>query len=204
MYPKENLKKGMPMICFQTRFSIERCYFSDNPQNEKSVWYNRKAISCRNTGETQREHPPADQDIERKKRNNGCLKNWQNRIKSKEKETKNETKNTTTTPEIKEEPKKEEIKVEEPKKEEETDDSGNVDIEKIWIKPTVTCTDFTANVYTAFANLSISDPSRVIYKAITFTFYKDNEIAFRVSSANPGEISAVSYTHLTLPTNSRV
>ena len=30
-------KERMPMICFQTRFSIERCYFSDNPQNEKNV-----------------------------------------------------------------------------------------------------------------------------------------------------------------------
>lgn len=127
--------------------------------------------------------------IIREETNNNQEQNNTTENETKEKETKNETKNTTTTPEIKEEPKKEEIKVEEPKKEEETDDSGNVDIEKIWIKPTVTCTDFTANVYTAFANLSISDPSRVIYKAITFTFYKDNEIAFRVSSANPGEIS---------------
>ena len=127
--------------------------------------------------------------IIREETNNNQEQNNITGNETKEEETKNETKNTTTTPEIKEEPKKEEIKVEEPKKEEETDDSGNVDIEKIWIKPTVTCTDFTANVYTAFANLSISDPSRVIYKAITFTFYKDNEIAFRVSSANPGEIS---------------
>lgn len=127
--------------------------------------------------------------IIREETNNNQEQNNTTENETKEEETKNETKNTTTTPEIKEEPKKEKIKVEEPKKEEETDDSGNVDIEKIWIKPTVTCTDFTANVYTAFANLSISDPSRVIYKAITFTFYKDNEIAFRVSSANPGEIS---------------
>lgn len=127
--------------------------------------------------------------IIREETNNNQEQNNTTENETKEEETKNETKNTTTTPEIKEEPKKEEIKVEEPKKEEETDDSGNVDIEKIWIKPTVTCTDFTANVYTAFANLSISDPSRVIYKAITFTFYKDNEIAFRVSSVNPGEIS---------------
>lgn len=127
--------------------------------------------------------------IIREETNNNQEQNNTTENETKEEETKNETKNTTTTPEIKEEPKKEKIKVEEPKKEEETDDSGNVDIEKIWIKPTVTCTDFTANVYTAFANLSISDPSMVIYKAITFTFYKDNEIAFRVSSANPGEIS---------------
>lgn len=126
--------------------------------------------------------------IIREETNNNQEQNNTTENETKEEKTKNETKNTTT-PEIKEEPKKEEIKVEEPKKEEETDDSGNVDIEKIWIKPTVTCTDFTANVYTAFANLSISDPSRVIYKAITFTFYKDNEIAFRVSSVNPGEIS---------------
>ena len=127
--------------------------------------------------------------IIREETNNNQEQNNTTENETKEEETKNETKNTTTTPEIKEEPKKEEIKVEEPKNEEETDDSGNVDIEKIWIKPTVTCTDFTTNVYTAVANLSISDPSRVIYKAITFTFYRDNEIAFRVSSANPGEIS---------------
>ena len=104
------------------------------------------------------------------------------------KEEQKENKVTNTTNEIKEEPKKEEIKIDE----DETDDNnenGDVDVEKIWIKPTVTCTDFTTNVYTAFANLSISDPSRVIYKAITFTFYKDNEIAFRVSSTTQGEIS---------------
>ena len=99
--------------------------------------------------------------------------------------------NSNTTEETPEEPKQEEIKQEEVKEEEPDDNnnSGNTEIEKIWIKPTVTCTDFTTNVYTAFANLSISDPSRVIYKAITFTFYKDNEIAFRVSSVNSGEIS---------------
>ena len=99
----------------------------------------------------------------------------------KENTTKNET--NTTKPE---EPIQEEQTNEEDKKDEE---QGNIDIEKIWIKPTVTCTDFTSNVYTAFANLSISDPSRVIYKAITFTFYKDDEIAFRVSSTNQGQIS---------------
>ena len=98
----------------------------------------------------------------------------------------------TTNSEKEEEPKKDDGKDELPKEEateKEKEENNNIDIEKIWIKPTVTCTDFTANVYTAFANLSISDPSRVIYKAITFTFYKDNEIAFRVSSVNAGEIS---------------
>lgn len=66
----------------------------------------------------------------------------------------------------------------------------NIDIEKIWIKPTVTCTDFVSNVYSAVANLSISDPCNVIYKAITFTFYRGDEIAFRISSTSEGEVKA--------------
>lgn len=110
-----------------------------------------------------------------------------NKVEESKEDKKENATNNTITPEEKEEPKKEEIKKEEEQEQEEEND--NVDIEKIWIKPTVTCTEFKANVYTAFANLSISDPSRVIYKAITFTFYKDDEIAFRVSSVNQGEVS---------------
>lgn len=109
--------------------------------------------------------------------------------KVEEKKTKEE--NKVQEQEKVEEPKKQEVKTEEQQQEkkEENEDSSNVDIENIWIKPTVTCSNFTNNVYTAFANLEISDPSRVIYKAITFTFYKDNEIAFRVSSATSGQVS---------------
>ncbi|MFR2197247.1 MAG: hypothetical protein ACLS5Y_06855 [Clostridia bacterium] len=44
-------------------------------------------------------------------------------------------------------------------------------------------------MYTARTNIKIEDPSRVINKAITFTFYKDDEIAFRASSLSSGELS---------------
>ena len=107
----------------------------------------------------------------------------ENEVKNENKVEENKTENNTAKEEIKEEPKQEEEK-------ETTDDStSNVDIEKIWIKPTVTCDDFSVNVYSALTNLKIYDPSRVIYKAITFTFYKDDEIAFRVSSASQGQVS---------------
>ena len=103
-------------------------------------------------------------------------------------EKENKIENAITN-EKKDETKEEIIESEEKEEENNEKDGEKIDVENIWIKPTVTCTDFTTNVYTAFANLSISDPSRVIYKAITFTFYKDNEIALRVSSTSSGEIS---------------
>lgn len=72
----------------------------------------------------------------------------------------------------------------------ETDEENNSGtLENVWIKPTVTVEDFTANVYTAHTNVKIEDPSRVINKAITFSFYKDDEIAFRASSATSGELN---------------
>ena len=119
------------------------------------------------------------------------------------KEEKNTTKEQNTiTNTVAEEPKKEEPKIEEPKqeepkqeepKEEEKKEDDNQQnggtAENIWIKPTVTCSDFRTNVYSTTANLQISDPSKVIYKAITFTFYKDGEIAFRTSSFSSGEVN---------------
>ena len=123
--------------------------------------------------------------IIKEENNNKNDNNQKEETKNEEKE--NKVENTTSTE------KKEEVKKEETKEETEDNSQENksesIDVEKVWIKPTVTCTDFSTNVYTAFANLSISDPSKVIYKAITFTFYKDNEIAFRVSSASSGEVS---------------
>lgn len=66
---------------------------------------------------------------------------------------------------------------------------NNSSTEIKWIKPTVTCDDFIANVYSAYTQISISDPSRVIYKAVTFTFYKDDQIAFRTSSTSSGRLN---------------
>lgn len=98
--------------------------------------------------------------------------------------TKNDLDNEKPVENIAEEPIQEETKQEENKQEGTANSS-----EKIWIKPTVTAEQFTSNVYTAKTNIKIDDPSRVIYKAITFTFYKDDTIAFRVSSQASGEVS---------------
>ena len=102
-------------------------------------------------------------------------------------------KNTNTTVE---EPKEEEKPNEEKPKDDEKkdekpkeDDNNSTPVENIWIKPTVTCTEFKANVYSANTNISISDPSGVIYKAITFAFYKDDQLAFRASSTSAGTLS---------------
>lgn len=55
-----------------------------------------------------------------------------------------------------------------------------------WQKPTVSCTDFVANTYTATTEVSISDPSGVINKAVTFAFYKDGNLSFRSSAVSAG------------------
>lgn len=60
-----------------------------------------------------------------------------------------------------------------------------------WIKPTVTCEEFVANVYSAKTNVTITDPSRVIAKAVTFAFYKDDKIALRISANSSGEAKAI-------------
>ena len=113
--------------------------------------------------------------------------------KNKESENKNDTENENKTPEenktVEEKVPEHQTKEDEKAEENENTSSGNIDIEKIWIKPTVTAENFVSNVYTAKTKITVYDPSRVIYKAITFTFYKDDEIAFRVSGIGTGEIS---------------
>jgi hypothetical protein len=87
---------------------------------------------------------------------------------------------------VTEEPTVETVIVQQPEEEEE--DNTSVDVEVKWVKPEVTCTDFVANVYSANTVITIKDPSRVIYKAVTFTFYKDGEVAFRASSTSGGDL----------------
>lgn len=72
---------------------------------------------------------------------------------------------------------------------EEENNSSSTPVESKWVKPTVTCDNFVANVYSAYTQITITDPSRVIYKAVTFTFYKDDQIAFRTSSTSSGTLS---------------
>lgn len=107
-----------------------------------------------------------------------------------EQEEENETHtNHTVKEEVVEEPTQEEQPVEQPTEIIEENNSSNTPVESKWVKPTVTCDNFVANVYSAYTQISITDPSRVIYKAVTFTFYKDDQIAFRTSSTSSGTLS---------------
>ena len=71
---------------------------------------------------------------------------------------------------------------------ENTENTDNTDnnTEIVWVKPEVSATNFTASTYIALNEVSIYDPSATICKAPTFTFYKNNEIAFRVSTNSSG------------------
>ena len=85
----------------------------------------------------------------------------------------------------------EENSQEDNKDDEENESRPNVPTEIKWIKPTVECEDFVANVYSASAKVTIKDPSRVISKAVTFTFYKDDKVASRISSISSGELKVI-------------
>lgn len=75
-----------------------------------------------------------------------------------------------------------------PDPDEEEENGGGTAPEIKWIAPTVESTKFTANVYTTYAEVSITDPSRVV-KAVTYAFYKDGELAFRTSANSSGKVS---------------
>lgn len=77
----------------------------------------------------------------------------------------------------------------EPEPEQKPDDNytgGTAEVK--WIAPTVESTYFTANVYTSYAEVSITDPSRVM-KAVTYAFYKNGDLAFRTSTTKSGAVS---------------
>ncbi len=82
--------------------------------------------------------------------------------------------------------------IEEPETPNDTDEPPVEIVEEttnnVWQKPVVTCTNFNASTYTANATINISDPSRAIKKAITFTFYIGDDIAFRTSATSSGII----------------
>lgn len=71
------------------------------------------------------------------------------------------------------------------------DSNGDTEIDTTptkWKKPEVSCTDFIPNVYSAITEISISDPSNAINKAIIYTFYNNGEIEFRVSATSSGTL----------------
>lgn len=89
-----------------------------------------------------------------------------------------EPSNTVEEPEVIPEPEK-------PNK----DNQGETTTPEVkWIKPTVEGSNFTANVYTATAEISINDPSRVM-NGVTYSFYKDDKLAFRTSANSTGTVS---------------
>ncbi len=66
------------------------------------------------------------------------------------------------------------------KKPDDRDNNGGNTIK--WQKPKVSCTKFIANIYSASTEVTIDDPSGAISKAVTFNFYKDDELSFRAST----------------------
>lgn len=91
--------------------------------------------------------------------------------------------NKTEENNIKEEKPNIDKKPETQEKPNEEKNNNNEDKTK-WQKPKVSCTNFIANIYSASTEVTIEDPSNAITKAVTFNFYKDDELSFRASSVD--------------------
>ena len=177
---------------FITYYSLENGEFIynkildvDNNSQVTIADYNKTSTYkdfLKNLGITKEENKTGSKDKNKNKKEENKTQ-AANEIK-KENKTENPTVNETP-----EEKPVENIAGEKIKEETEEKETTTTPVEKVWIKPTVTAEQFTSNVYTAKTNITVEDPSRVIYKAITFTFYKDDQIAFRVSSQWSGEVS---------------
>lgn len=95
-----------------------------------------------------------------------------------------------------EEPVEEEKPSEEVKEEEyiiEKDDKNNnaSEVPAKYVAPKVSSTDFTANVYSAKARLSISDPSRVIVGGVNFQFFVNDKVFLRKTFISGGNIEVI-------------
>lgn len=90
-------------------------------------------------------------------------------------------------PEIKEEEEKkeEEKPKEEPKEEENTEDKVE-EPEYVYIKPEVSCTEFTTNVYTTRTLLKIFDPGGNIKSPISFTIKRKGDVYLRKAFLSSG------------------
>ena len=62
------------------------------------------------------------------------------------------------------------------------------DVKVPWIKPSVSATDFIANVYTVNTKVSIYDPSQTIKTAIIFEIYKNGKIYMRNQTLYSGNV----------------
>ncbi len=89
-------------------------------------------------------------------------------------------------------PPKEEVIEEEPEKEDYIIIIKNDEPKETkYIAPKVKVSSFTANVYSAKASLSISDPSRVIVGGINFQFYVNDKVYLRKTFVSGGGIEVV-------------
>lgn len=67
-------------------------------------------------------------------------------------------------------------------------DTDNENTESSYVKPTVKCDSFKANVYSITSNLKIDDPSHKIVEAITFIIKEKNKIYLRKGFLSSGKI----------------
>ena len=76
---------------------------------------------------------------------------------------------------------------EEPENEENVNENTNEPVEGEWVKPTISCTDFEAEVYTAKTTLTINDPSGVT-TGIVFELEREGKIYRRLQVTSGGRI----------------
>ena len=91
------------------------------------------------------------------------------------------------TTEVVEEAEEEEYIIEDNSSSSSSTESG----EKKYIAPKVSVTEFTPNVYSAKARLSVSDPSRVIVGGVNFQFFVNDKVFLRKTFVSGGNIEVI-------------
>lgn len=70
------------------------------------------------------------------------------------------------------------------------DESGDAGVWE-YIAPTVSCSEFTPNVYSAKSKLNISDPAKVIVGGINFQFFVDDKVYLRKTFVSSGNVEII-------------
>ena len=108
-------------------------------------------------------------------------------IEEPEKENNTENVEEGETNETEEQEAEETSQTEEPENEENVNENTNEPVEGEWVKPTISCTDFEAEVYTAKTTLTINDPSGVT-TGIVFELEREGKIYRRLQVTSGGRI----------------
>ena len=108
-------------------------------------------------------------------------------IEEPEEENNTEDVEETETNETEKQETEETPPTEEPENEENTNPNTSEPVEGEWVKPTISCTDFEGEVYTAKTTLTINDPSGVT-TGIMFEIERDGKLYRRLQVTSGGRI----------------